>query len=133
MKRTAWYMIAYDIADPKRLAKIHRQIKKKGIAAQKSVFFIKGNENEIENIMDRIGKLMKPAEDDLRAYPITRPADVWTNGPNPLAEIPTIYFGSEKRITMPTKKKPKVKGKNSRWLKNIFTLISKPDSRNREA
>jgi len=128
MNRFTWYMMAYDIADPKRLAKVHRQIKKEGIAAQKSVFFIRGTENDVEQLMDRVGKIMKLNEDDLRAYPITRPTDVWTNGPNPLEEIPTVYFGSEKRISMPTRKKPKVKGKNSRWLKKMFKFINNSES-----
>jgi CRISPR-associated endonuclease Cas2 len=121
--------MAYDIADPKRLAKIHRLMKKEGIAAQKSVFFIRGTEKDINTLMDRIAKVMKLGEDDLRAYPITKPADVWTNGPNPLAEIPTVYFGNEKRVTLPTKKKPEVKGKGSRWLKKMFSVIRDAESK----
>ncbi|QTA81767.1 CRISPR-associated endonuclease Cas2 [Desulfonema limicola] len=124
MDRRSWYMMAYDIADPRRLAKIHRQIKKDGIAAQKSVFFVHGTEKDIESLMDRIGNIMKMNEDDLRAYPITKPADIWTNVPNPLAEIPTVYFGNEKRVTVPTKKKPEVKGEKTRWLKKMFKYIN---------
>ncbi|MEZ4529139.1 MAG: CRISPR-associated endonuclease Cas2 [Desulfobacterales bacterium] len=123
MHRQGWYIMAYDIADPRRLARVHRQMKKEGIAAQKSVFFIRGTEPDISAFMDRIADLMKCSEDDLRAYPITRPADVWTNGPNPLSEIPAVHFGNEKRVTLPTKKKPEVKGPGSRWLKKLFGKI----------
>ncbi len=44
--------------------------------------------------MDNIAAVMNAREDDLRAYPITRPGEVWTNGPNPLADFPLIDLKS---------------------------------------
>jgi CRISPR-associated protein Cas2 len=90
MERNAWYLVAYDIADPKRLAKVHRFIKQKGIAAQKSVFFVNGTQSRINAFLDEICAFMNPKEDDLRAYPIAHPSRVWTFGVNPLAECPVV-------------------------------------------
>lgn len=86
-------MVAYDIADASRLVKIFRLLKKEGLAIQKSLFFVHGNEDHVNKLLDRIASLMKSREDDLRAYPITHPKEVWTNGPNPLADFPVVYFG----------------------------------------
>jgi CRISPR-associated endonuclease Cas2 len=88
MIREGWYLIVYDIADPKRLKRVHGVMKKEGIAAQKSVFFVRGNINEISHIMNTVAKKMILTEDDLRAYPIKNPENVWTNATNPLASNP---------------------------------------------
>ena len=34
------YLIAYDIADPKRLVKVHRTLKRQGLPVQYSVFTV---------------------------------------------------------------------------------------------
>jgi len=92
MQRSGWYMIAYDIADQNRLQKVHRRLKKKAIAVQKSVFFVSGTESYINEILDHVATVMALSEDDLRAYPITHPRDVWTNGTNPLAQASVVTF-----------------------------------------
>jgi len=93
MHRNGWYLVAYDIACPRRLAKIHRLIKREGIAVQKSVFLFNGTQRDIDTFLDRLADCIVPKEDDLKAYPIKRPGDLWTAGPNPLAGIPLIYIG----------------------------------------
>ncbi len=95
MERPAWYLLAYDIADPRRLQRIHRLIKKKGVAAQNSVFFVDGTESAVNEFMDEIADLMAEKEDDLRAYPISSPGNVWTFGVNPLAETPLVQMNGE--------------------------------------
>jgi len=85
MLRDAWYLVTYDIANPRRLKKVHKILKNYGVAAQKSVFFVRGDEGEMENFMDYVATKMILTEDDLRAYPIEDPEFVWTNGTNPLA------------------------------------------------
>ncbi len=111
MKRSGWYLVAYDIADPRRLRKVHHRMKKSGISAQKSVFFVNGDENQVNLLMDDIAAVMKADEDDLRAYPITRPGEVWTNGPNPLADFPLLDLERGKKKGKKKKKKNKKKGK----------------------
>jgi len=93
MQRKGWYLVAYDIACPRRLVKVHRLLKREGIAAQKSLFLVNGAEYEIEALMDRIAKVMASKMDDLRAYPISNPSELWTNTENPLAGLPLLYIG----------------------------------------
>lgn len=92
MNRKGWYLVAYDIASPRRLAKIHRILKNKGIAVQKSVFIVHGTEKDINRLFDHLEKQMAYREDDLRAYPIRHPRDFWTNGPNPMAGLPVYHI-----------------------------------------
>jgi len=60
---------------------------------QKSVFLVNGSQQKLEFLLDQLAKYMLSTEDDLKAYPIRSPGDLWTAGPNPLAEIPLVYFG----------------------------------------
>ncbi|MBF0452419.1 MAG: CRISPR-associated endonuclease Cas2 [Candidatus Magnetomorum sp.] len=123
MNRRGWYMIAYDIANPKRLQKVHRRLKKKGIAAQKSVFFTRGTENDINELMDHIGMFMKFSEDDLRAYPIIEPTSIWTNGTNPIAQGTTLTFTtrqSNKTMKKTGKLRNKLNIKIAETIKKYF-------------
>ena len=95
MHRKGWYLVAYDIACPRRLAKIHRLLKRKGIAIQKSVFLVRGTEQDIDTFFDLLTTVIVRREDDLRAYPIRDPSDLWTSGPNPLARFPLLYLGGK--------------------------------------
>ena len=116
MERKGWYIVAYDIADPKRLRRIHYQIKKKGVSAQKSVFLVFGAEKQLNTLLDDLAGEMALKEDDLRAYPILDPKSVWTTGPNPLASFPVLYFDDEITIA----KKRKKSRKFSKWAVNLF-------------
>lgn len=118
MKRKNWYIVAYDISNPKRLAKIHRMLRKNGISAQKSVFFVKGTESDINKLLDQIASFMVLREDDLRAYPIIHPEKVWTSGPNPLADFPIVEFGNGK------KNEPKQRKSKFKRLTDIYKVLS---------
>ena len=43
MGESGWYWVGYDIANPKRLKKVHRLMQKKGMVVQKSLFFVRGD------------------------------------------------------------------------------------------
>ena len=108
MKRKGWYLVAYDIANPRRLSKIHRALKNEGLAVQKSLFLVQGTDSSINRLLDRIASIMALREDDLRAYPIMHPSKIWTNGPNPLADFPVLYYGTtEENFKSKTRKRPK--------------------------
>jgi len=83
-------MITYDIAEKKRLQKVHRILKKNGIAAQKSVFFVRGTESQVNTLLDCVAQKILFSKDDLRAYPIISAEDIWTNGTNPLETYPIV-------------------------------------------
>lgn len=116
MERKGWYILAYDIADPKRLRRVHYLIKKKGVSAQKSVFLVYGTETFMNGLLDDLAKEMLLKEDDLRAYPILSPKRIWTTGPNPLSAFPVLYYDEE--ITLVKKRK---KSRNIfNWTKKLL-------------
>lgn len=80
-----WYLLAYDIADPRRLQRVHYRLKKRGLAVQQSVFFVHATEGELTTLLDDLATVIKPREDDIRAYPIAHPGEVWLSGQRPLS------------------------------------------------
>lgn len=64
------YLICYDIADPKRLAKVHRRTVNSAIFVQYSVYFFQGSQVELQSVLDDLQSVINNAEDDIRAYSI---------------------------------------------------------------
>lgn len=118
MQRPGWYMVAYDIANPRRLQRIHYRLKKKGLAVQQSVFFVYGKESRIEGLLNELAAIIKKSEDDIRAYPVTSPKEVWTTG-GPIASYPLVKAHPRQNGDMqkqPTNKQTPQKS----WWKKIF-------------
>ena len=128
MARPGWYMVAYDIANPKRLGKIHRLLKKRGLAVQKSVFLVNGDEKSMNRLLDQLAGIMNLKQDDIRAYPITHPKEVWTTG-GPLETFPLIISREtpkSKPGQSPASKKYKKGGKTGKikkqkWWRRFFS------------
>ena len=68
------FLICYDIADPKRLLRVHRCLKAQGLPLQYSVFTADLKRQQVEALLRRITALIDPREDDVRCY--TLPAAV---------------------------------------------------------
>ncbi|MGR9053911.1 MAG: CRISPR-associated endonuclease Cas2 [Gammaproteobacteria bacterium] len=66
--RKRLYLIAYDIADAKRLNKTHRVLKKSGMPVQYSVFTTVMSRAQLQRLLDRIECIIDPREDDVRCY-----------------------------------------------------------------
>ncbi len=66
------YLICYDIAEPKRLNRLHRHLKKWAAPLQYSVFLMSGDERQLERCMQQAAKIINSTEDDLRAYPLPK-------------------------------------------------------------
>ena len=62
------YLIAYDIADPKRLSRVHRILKKEGLPVQYSVFTVVRKRPSLLRLLENIESRIKLAEDDVRCY-----------------------------------------------------------------
>jgi CRISPR-associated protein Cas2 len=62
------YIVCYDVADPRRLARIHRRIKRDGVALQKSVFDCQLDKRRLGNLIRDVRELMDDSVDDLRIY-----------------------------------------------------------------
>jgi CRISPR-associated endonuclease Cas2 len=118
MKRSGWYMIVYDIADPKRLGKVHRMMKKNGLPVQKSVFFYHGNEQSTHILLDKICAAMDPDADDLRAYPIIAPDFVWTTG-GVFEHLPLVNPDNKNKQLQVSQQTKTLKKKS--WLRKLFS------------
>ncbi len=69
-KRTPW-IVCYDIADPRRLVRVHRKLKRHGIPVQYSVFFLQSTRRALTALLSTVVvPLIDPRFDDLRAYPL---------------------------------------------------------------
>lgn len=65
------FLISYDIADQKRLAKIARVLEKEAIRIQYSLFFYKdATKEELHRLLKKILKIYNEQEDDIRVYKI---------------------------------------------------------------
>lgn len=64
----SFYLLAYDIADSKRLAKIAKALESIGERVQDSVFEAYLTEEELQKLLKKTGKIMKESEDSLRIY-----------------------------------------------------------------
>lgn len=62
------YLIAYDIADPRRLSRVHRTLKKQGLPVQYSVFTLVTKRKALLRLLEGIENLIEPTEDDIRCY-----------------------------------------------------------------
>ncbi|MFN4149171.1 MAG: CRISPR-associated endonuclease Cas2, partial [Rhodocyclaceae bacterium] len=66
------YLICYDISHPKRLGRVFRFLKKRALPLQYSVFLFSGDDRQLMHCLEAVARLIDPAEDDLRAYPLPR-------------------------------------------------------------
>lgn len=96
----SWYLLAYDIRDPKRLQRVHYYLRKRALAAQQSVFFIHATDAELQQTLDGVAKRIHKHLDDVRAYPISHPAEVWLTGQSavagPLLQPPAVGINQKK-------------------------------------
>jgi len=74
------WLVAYDIKDAKRLAKIGRYINKEAVRLQYSIYLVAGTRRKMDEIMEQLEKLMNPKEDDVRIYPLGESTRFWGLG-----------------------------------------------------
>jgi CRISPR-associated protein Cas2 len=82
MSQSTHYLIAYDIASPRRLGKVHRFLKKEGLAVQYSVFLVQLSPALLKNLLANIEKIIDAQSDDVRAYPVCWLDRFWVAGKN---------------------------------------------------
>jgi len=70
INQTRLHLLAYDIADPKRLQQVHRAVRRAGIPLQYSVFLIPGRAADVEYLLRELDQLIEAREDDIRVYPL---------------------------------------------------------------
>jgi CRISPR-associated protein Cas2 len=81
----AW-LIAYDIADPRRWRRVHAAVTREAWRLQYSLYWAPLGPREIRALAARIEAVIDPRADDVRFYPF--PDDAWCRlwGPKPWSE-----------------------------------------------
>lgn len=74
-RRKLPHIVCYDIADPKRLRRVHRYLKGLGIPLQYSVFLLYLNREGRARVAGKLEGLIDPREDDVRLYPLPQHPD----------------------------------------------------------
>lgn len=66
-RRGTW-LLAYDIANPKRLGRVHRFMVRRGLPTQYSVFLVEADRAAIEELVGALARLVHPKQDDVRIF-----------------------------------------------------------------
>lgn len=74
------WLIAYDIANPKRLIRLHRFLRKQATPVQYSVFCFEGSAAAMGSLMAEIETRINPKADDVRGYLLPEPLQLVTIG-----------------------------------------------------
>jgi CRISPR-associated protein Cas2 len=83
----AW-LITYDIADPRRLSKVHRLVKSVGIPLQRSVFLAWLSKDDVEELVDALSGIINQYRDDIRIYHLPQRTELFTLG---IQQLPGDY------------------------------------------
>jgi CRISPR-associated protein Cas2 len=62
------YLIAYDIADPRRLQRVAHFMERRALRCQKSVFLFQGDDVAVAALLDQVSPLLDAACDVVQAW-----------------------------------------------------------------
>ena len=82
-RRSRW-LVAYDIVSPRRLARVHRFLKRHALATQYSVFTVETDPAGLQAILAGVGRRIDRRRDDVRLYPIGAGTGIAALGRPPL-------------------------------------------------
>jgi len=63
-------IVAYDIANPRRLNRVAKVIKDYGIRVQKSIFEVEVDRKCFDEMKTRVEKVIEPSEDGVKYFPV---------------------------------------------------------------
>ena len=66
----AHYLVCYDITDPRRLSRVLKLMKGKGIHLQYSVFHCSLTWPGLSELKEKLGYIIDGEKDDIRIYPL---------------------------------------------------------------
>lgn len=88
-ERHPW-IVAYDISDRRRLARVHRLMLCRGVPMQLSLFRANMNALEAKALRREIEKLIDPREDDVRLYALPAEPEITQLGRDDLVSGATF-------------------------------------------
>lgn len=74
------HLIAYDIADTRRLQKAYRYLTQHAIPLQNSVFLHIGSREEAQHCYQELCRILNAKQDNLRVYPLPNNSIIRTIG-----------------------------------------------------
>lgn len=74
------YLVCYDIREPRRLGKVFKFMKGRGLHLQYSVFHCSLTWPELLKLKEKLEALISPKEDDVRIYPLPSGSKVFVMG-----------------------------------------------------
>lgn len=74
MSVDAW-LIAYDVADPRRLQRVHRCVARRALGLQYSLYLLHATPPQLASLLERLERLIDRRADDIRVYPL--PSRPW--------------------------------------------------------
>jgi CRISPR/Cas system-associated endoribonuclease Cas2 len=66
------FLVAYDIADPRRLQRLGRFMERRALRLQKSVFWFDGDAAAADALLTEAAELLDLKEDVVQAWPVVR-------------------------------------------------------------
>ncbi|MFQ5660360.1 MAG: CRISPR-associated endonuclease Cas2 [Gammaproteobacteria bacterium] len=64
------HLVCYDIANPRRLGRVHRFLTSRAVPLQYSVFLANIRPADIPRLITELEEIIDPLEDDVRIYPL---------------------------------------------------------------
>lgn len=93
LNRARNWLIAYDIADPRRLQRVHRFLSQHAVPVQYSVFATRGSPMKLGLIRAGLAGIVDERDDDVRIYPVPEPAQLTVYGRKALPEGLSVIDG----------------------------------------
>jgi len=91
---TGW-VVCYDIRERRRLLRVHRYMKKRGVPLQYSVVLVQASPAQLHRLMLELEDLIDASADDVRAYRFAPGAEYHCLGPSPLPEDVLLFAPHE--------------------------------------
>ena len=101
MSGTRPYLIAYDIADPRRLARVARVVSNAALRIQYSVYVAQLAPAVLRELVATLDAIIDPKADDLRIYPLPRRLDAVWYGGSPMPDGVMLSGADWMRLTVP--------------------------------
>lgn len=87
-----WHILTYDVRDNKRLQRLHRHLKKHGLALQRSVFLLHVTAAQLADILHSVRAIVVLRDDSVHLYPVASTANIWAGSQQSMV-APGFYAG----------------------------------------
>lgn len=95
-----WHLLTYDVRDNKRLQRLHRYLKKHGLAVQNSIFLLHVTAAQLADILYAVRDIVQLRQDSVQLYPVADPAHIWAGGQQSMAAA-GLFSGDVRAVTAP--------------------------------